>query len=114
MTNTNTEAKTATNGGSVSTTATLNNKLAIIRRASERLQEDMIGCDGLTIIERVSTLGASLSFLTLSIQRGEVEAINLPKFIGDVMELPQFIEDLCKVVGDVQSLIHTIELSTAE
>lgn len=114
MNNTNTEAKTASMCGSVSTTADLNNKLEIIRRASERLQEDMTGCDGLAIIERVTALGASLSFLTLSLQRGEVEAINLPKFIGEVMELPQFVDDLCKVVGDLQFLLHTIDRETTK
>lgn len=108
-----TEAKTASMCGSVSTTANLNNKLSNIRRASEQLQEDMIGCDGITIIERVSALGASLSFLTLSLQRGEASEINLPKLIGEVMELPQFIEDLCKVVGDLQFLLHTIDRETA-
>lgn len=102
-----TEAKTATKGGSVSPTA--NNQLNNIRRAAERLQEDLIGCEPLSIIERVATLGASLSILTLSIQRGDTAELNLPKFIDDIMELPQFIEDLTKVVGDIQYLIHTIE-----
>lgn len=102
-----TEAKTATKGGSVSLTA--DNQLNNIRRAAERLQEDLIGCEPLSIIERVATLGASLSILTLSIQRGDTAELNLPKFVGEVMELPQFIEDLTKVVGDIQYLIHTIE-----
>ena len=114
-----TEAKTATNGGSVSTTA--NNQLNNIKRASDHLRMNLVDYGEFGIIERVAENGAMLSALTLAVrqalQTGNIEELaelNIDSFITTVCELPIFIESLTKVMGSVSYLTHTIEQNTAE
>lgn len=119
MNNINIEAKTAKNGGSVSTTA--NNQLNNIKRASDHLRMDLVDFGEFGIIERVAETGAMLSALTLAVrqalQTGNIEELaelNIDSFITTVCELPIFIESLAKVMGSVSYLTHTIEQNTAE
>lgn len=118
MNNTNTEAKTATNGGSVSTTE--NNQLHYIEQASDRLRMDLVDYGGFDIIEKVASLGASLSFLTLAVRKaqgGDLEDIqeaNIDYLINELCELPNFIESLTKVMGSVEYLNNVIDQETAK
>lgn len=116
MNNTNTEAKTATKGGSVSLTADLHN----IKRASDHLRMDLVEYGEFDILQKVANLGATLSCLTLSIRKAQggdledIQELDIDYFINELCELPIFVESLTKVMGSVVYLTRTIERETAE
>lgn len=120
MRNTTTEAKTATNGGSVSTTADLNNKLSNIRRAYDLLQFELLEYGEFGILQKVANMGASLSCLVMAVRQAQngktddLNELNLDQLIDNLCELPIFIESLTKVVGGVAHLNNVIERETAE
>lgn len=116
MTNTNqTEAKTATNGGSVSPTALTN-----IKMACDHLRMDLGKYGEFDILQKVANLGATLSCLTLSIRKAQggdledIQELDIDYFINELCELPIFVESLTKVMGNVVYLTRTIERETAE
>lgn len=114
-----TEAKTATNGGSVSTTADLNNKLSNIRRASDLLQFELLEYGEFGILQKVAYLGASLSCLVMAVRKAQnsntddLNELNIDQLINDLCELPIFIESLTKVVGGVAHLNNMIKRETS-
>jgi len=118
MNNTNTEAKTASMCGSVSTAA--NYQLHYIKQASDRLRYDLLDFGEFEIIEKVASLGALLSHLTLAVRQAqggniqEVEEIDTDRLIDELCELPIFIESLTKVIGAVSYLNNVIEQETAK
>lgn len=120
MHNTTTEAKTATKCGSVSTTADLNNKLSNIRRASDRLQFELLEYGEFGILQKVANMGATLSCLVMAVRKAQngtpddLNELNLDQLINDLCELPIFIESLTKVVGGVAHLNNVIERETTK
>lgn len=108
---TNTEAKTAKNGGSVSATANLHT----IKRASDLLCFELLEYGEIGIIERVANLGALLSCLTLAVRKAQggnledLKVLKIDSFIDELCRLPYFIESLTKIVGAVSHLQRTIE-----
>lgn len=111
-----TEAKTATKGGSVSLTADLNN----IKMACDHLCMNLVECGEIGIIQKVAYMGASLSCLVMAIRKAQngnpddLNELNLDQFINDLCELPIFVESLTKVMGSVVYLTRTIERETAK
>lgn len=118
MTNTNTEAKTATNGGSVSTTADY--RLTNIKMACDHLRMDLVEYGEFDILQKAANLGATLSCLTLSIRKAQggdledIQELDIDYFINELCELSIFVESLTKVMGSVVYLTRTIERETAE
>lgn len=111
-----TEAKTATKGGSVSLTADLHN----IKMACDHLRMDLVEYGAIGIIQKVAYIGASLSCLVMAVRKAQngspsdLNELNLDQFINDLCELPIFIESLTKVVGSVSQLNNVIERATAK
>lgn len=111
-----TEAKTATKGGSVSLTADLHN----IKMACDHLRMDLVEYDAIGIIQKVVYIGASLSCLVMAVRKAQggdledIQELDIDGFINELCELPIFMESLTKVMGSVVYLTRTIERATAK